>query len=59
VILIGPADPQPRNQRPDYHARDLRDAVGHLLTMDVFASPGPPSGDPRSALRRGASRLTS
>ena len=39
VILIGPPDPQPRGRRPDYQARDLRDAVGHLLTMDVFASP--------------------
>ena len=39
VILIGPSDPQPRNHRPDYQARDLRDAVGHLLTMDVFAGP--------------------
>jgi len=39
VILIGPPDPQPRNHRPDYQARDLRDAVGHLLTMDVFGGP--------------------
>jgi len=39
VILIGPPDPQPRGQRADYQARDLRDAVGHLLTMDVFAGP--------------------
>ena len=39
VILIGPSDPQPRNHRPDYQARDLRDAVGHLLTMDVFGGP--------------------
>jgi len=39
VVLIGPADPQPRNHRPDYQARDLRDAVGHLLTMDVFGAP--------------------
>ena len=48
VVLIGPTDPQPRNHRPDYQARDLRDAVGHLLTMDVFGAPtaapdGPPS----------------
>jgi hypothetical protein len=42
VILIGPADPHPSVRRPDYQARDLRDAVGHLLTMDVFA--GPPAG---------------
>jgi hypothetical protein len=40
VIVIGPSDPQPRLQRPDYHARDLRDAVGHLLAADVFADPG-------------------
>jgi hypothetical protein len=39
VILIGPTDPQPSIQKPDYRARDLRDAVGHLLTMDVFAGP--------------------
>lgn len=39
VILIGPPDPQPRKHRPDYQARDLRDAVGHLLTMDVFGDP--------------------
>jgi hypothetical protein len=43
VILIGPRDPQPRGQRPDYQARDLRDAVGHLLTMDVFAAAAAPS----------------
>lgn len=42
VILIGPPDPQPRGQRPDYQARDLRDAVGHLLTMDVFSDPAVP-----------------
>lgn len=48
VILIGPADPQPRNHRPDYQARDLRDAVGHLLTMDVFAGPGAASGAART-----------
>jgi hypothetical protein len=41
VILIGPPDPQPRGHRPDYQARDLRDAVGHLLTMDVFSGPVP------------------
>jgi hypothetical protein len=39
VILIGPADARPSLHRPDYQARDLRDAVGHLLTMDVFAAP--------------------
>ena len=48
VILIGPPDPQPRGQRPDYQARDLRDAVGHLLTMDVFASPAMPTPDQRT-----------
>jgi hypothetical protein len=48
VILIGPHDPQPRGQRPDYQARDLRDAVGHLLTMDVFASPAEPTPDLRA-----------
>lgn len=37
VIVIGPSDPQPRLHKPDYQARDLRDAVGHLLTADVFA----------------------
>jgi hypothetical protein len=41
VILIGPSDAQPWLQRPDYHARDLRDAVGHLLAVDVFAHPAP------------------
>jgi hypothetical protein len=45
VILIGPPDPQPRPQRPDYQARDLRDAVGHLLAMDVFAGPAAESKD--------------
>ena len=39
VIVIGPTDPQPRLHRPEYQARDLRDAVGHLLTVDVFAHP--------------------
>ena len=39
VILIGPNDAQPWLQRPDYQARDLRDAVGHLLAEDVFAHP--------------------
>jgi hypothetical protein len=48
VIVIGPSDPQPRNHRPDYQARDLRDAVGHLLTMDVFAGPTPTTGVARS-----------
>jgi hypothetical protein len=45
VILIGPPDPQPRPHRPDYQARDLRDAVGHLLAMDVFAGPAAASKD--------------
>ena len=45
VILIGPPDPQPRPHRPDYQARDLRDAVGHLLAMDVFASPAAQTTD--------------
>jgi hypothetical protein len=48
VILIGPPDPQPRGQRPDYQARDLRDAVGHLLTMDVFSGAVVPSRDRRT-----------
>ncbi|MEX2136972.1 MAG: hypothetical protein WEB29_08520 [Chloroflexota bacterium] len=48
VILIGPPDPQPRGQRPDYQARDLRDAVGHLLTMDVFAGPTTTLGTQRA-----------
>jgi hypothetical protein len=39
VIVIGPADPDPGAQRPDYQARDLRDAIGHLLAVDVFAAP--------------------
>jgi hypothetical protein len=43
VIVIGPPDAQPRLHRPDYRARDLRDAVGHLLTVDVFADPEPAS----------------
>ncbi|MEO8252078.1 MAG: hypothetical protein ABI578_06350 [Chloroflexota bacterium] len=43
VILIGPSDPQPRVLRPDYQARDLRDAVGHLLAVDVFADKTPAS----------------
>lgn len=45
VIVIGPPDPQPRLHRPDYRARDLRDAVGHLLTVDVFADPESASGN--------------
>ena len=48
VILIGPADPQPRLRRPDYQARDLKDAVGHLLTVDVFSGPATAPGHPRS-----------
>ena len=48
VILIGPADPQPRLHRPDYQARYLKDAVGHLLTMDVFSTPSPAPSRARS-----------
>jgi hypothetical protein len=59
VIVIGPRDPQPRGQRPDYQARDLRDAVGHLLTMDVFADPAIASGDPRAQQGPEHERLTS
>jgi hypothetical protein len=40
VILIGPAASQPGIQPPNYWARDLRDAVGHLLAADVFSSTG-------------------
>lgn len=39
VILIGPSDGRPRRQRPDYRARDLQDAIGHMLAADVFAHP--------------------
>jgi hypothetical protein len=53
VILIGPTAPQPRLHRPDYQARDLKDAVGHLLTVDVFSSPAARMGD---APQLGASR---
>jgi len=49
VILIGPADPQPSVHRPDYHARDLKDAVGHLLTVDVFSTPVADPGKTPSA----------
>jgi len=50
VILIGPSDAQPWLQRPDYQARDLRDAVGHLLAVDVFAHPtGPTSSGSKLA----------
>jgi len=54
VILIGPSDGQPWLQRPDYQARDLRDAVGHLLAADVFAHPPGPtsSGSKAGALGR-------
>jgi hypothetical protein len=55
VILIGPSDGQPWLQRPDYQARDLRDAVGHLLAADVFANPIPrpaPSQLERTRTRR-------
>ncbi len=55
VILIGPADPQPRLHRPDYQARDLKDAVGHLLTVDVFSTPASRGGGgPTGALRPSA-----
>ena len=47
VVLIGPTDPQPRLHRPDYQARDLKDAVGHLLTVDVFSGPITGPGHPR------------
>ena len=59
VIVVGPPDPQPRGQRPDYQARDLRDAVGHLLTMDVFAGPAITSGDRRTSRGPEHERLTS
>jgi hypothetical protein len=39
VIVIGPSGPDPGVGRPDYQARDLRDAIGHLLAIDVFAAP--------------------
>ena len=48
VILIGPGDGQPGLGRPDYRARDLRDAVGHLLAEDVFANPGSASSSESS-----------
>lgn len=41
VILIGQADVQRPALRPTYQARDLRDAVGHLLVADVFADASP------------------
>lgn len=44
VIVVGPPEPQPHPHRPDYQARDLRDAVGHLLAMDVFSEVGRSSG---------------
>jgi hypothetical protein len=59
VILIGPRDPQPRGQRPEYQARDLRDAVGHLLTMDVFAGPAITPGAGKPAEDLSTKRLTS
>jgi hypothetical protein len=48
VVLIGPTDPQPSRHRPDYQARDLKDAVGHLLTVDVFSAPAAAPGKARS-----------
>ena len=39
VIMIGPADADPGAVPPDYRARDLRDAIGHLLAVDVFDAP--------------------
>ena len=45
VILIGPGDGQPQPQRPDYRARDLPDAIGHMLAADVFAHPAGHSSD--------------
>jgi hypothetical protein len=44
VIVVGPPEPQPRPHRPDYQARDLRDAVGHLLAIDVFSEVARASG---------------
>jgi hypothetical protein len=35
-------------RRPDYQARDLKDAVGHLLTVDVFSGPATAAGHPSS-----------
>ncbi len=50
VILIGPSGGQPWLHRPEYPARDLRDAVGHLLAADVFAHPAQAlDGRPTSA----------
>ena len=40
VIVIGPPASQPGIQPANYRARDLRDAVGHLLAADVFSSTG-------------------
>ncbi|MEP7041253.1 MAG: hypothetical protein ABI864_06725 [Chloroflexota bacterium] len=45
VILIGPAGPQPHLHPPDYQARDLKDAVGHLLIVDVFSTPTAAPGE--------------
>lgn len=45
VVLIGPGDGQPRRQRPDYRARDLQDAIGHMLAADVFEHPAGQSSD--------------
>lgn len=49
VILIAPADVQRPGLRPTHRARDLRDAVGHLLVADVFADRSAnTTGDARS-----------
>jgi hypothetical protein len=41
VILIGPSDGDPGAARPDHQARDVRDAIGYLLAIDVFEAPFP------------------
>ena len=48
VILIAPADMQRPALRPTYRARDLRDAVGHLLVADVFAGASSHAGSAAS-----------
>ena len=49
VILIAPADMQRPALRPTYRARDLRDAVGHLLVADVFAGASSHAASPAAA----------